>query len=178
MKMKLTVRFFCFLLLDALLLFTSCNYPEEENVTIHSVEGKCSIVFPGRPTKTISIKKTSYGNQSICRYSYKKSEIESYLLSFTEYPAEAIKKVGKEKFINSLKKVIAKGLYGKVKKEEQIVNGRQMGIKFNVRSSPYHAKCQIFFVDNTMYQLTIMKINSYPKQAAVKAFMNSFELDE
>ena len=141
-----------------------------------SEDGKFKIAFPGTPTLASDTVSTDAGIIEMKSFTYEKSATEEYMVAYSDYPSEIVKKSDPETILKGAKQGVISSQNATIEKEEKITLDENPGYYFTAVKDSYHMCYKIFLRQNRLYQILMLRDGAYPSKEAMDAFMGSFEL--
>lgn len=143
----------------------------------HSVDGRFKIKFQGEPKVSSDIVPTDAGNIEMASFMYEKSATEAYMVAYSDYPSDMVKKSSVDEMLLGAKNG-SSGNMGitKFDLEEKIELEGNKGLYFKGSAGTIHAEYKIFLVGNRLYQVAILRDGGYSAIERSDEFFNSFQL--
>ncbi len=142
----------------------------------NSEDGKFKVHFEGKPNITSEKVPTAVGDIEVHMFLYEKSATEIYLVGYSDYPSELIKKSNAAEVIKGAQGGVVEKLKAKITEEKKISVGGNDGIWFRANSDQYYITYKLFLSGNRLYQIGMIRDGSHVSDEAVKSFMDTFEL--
>lgn len=141
-----------------------------------SEEGNFKISFPGEPTVTSEAVPTDIGDIQMKMFMYEKSREEAYMVAYSDYPQEAVDAGDKKEMLQGSKEGVVGNIGASVEEEKEIEIDGNPGVYFKAKGPEFATVYKLYLVKNRLYQVGILKAASYPSDADIKGFLDSFEL--
>jgi len=141
-----------------------------------SEEGNFKIAFPGEPTVTSDAVPTEIGDIQMKMFMYEKSRDEAYMVAYSDYPQEAVDAGDKKEMLQGSKEGVVENIAATIEEEKEIEINGNPGIYFKAKGPEFSTAYKLYLVKNRLYQIGILKAASYPSDAEIKGFLDSFEL--
>jgi hypothetical protein len=141
-----------------------------------SADGKFKINFEGKPTVSNQKVPTEVGDIEVHMFIYEKSATEIFLVGYSDYPSELIKKSNVAEVIKGAQSGVVSELKAKITEEKNINVGGNDGIWFRANSDQYYITYKLFLCKNRLYQIGMVRDGSHVTDETAKGFMDTFEL--
>jgi hypothetical protein len=140
-------------------------------------DGKYTAKFPGKPKDTSQTVKSDIGNLKVNIALYANPDGHASWVSFTDYPAEAIKPDVRSKLIDAARDAM-RGTDGKVVTEKDIEVGaaKLPGREVTLDRGKQQIKVRFLIRDARLYQIAVMGNGPFVTGKDATAFLDSFEL--
>ena len=141
-----------------------------------SADGKYSVRFPAAPKVSEQSVKSALGELTVHTATYSDSGGNTFLVSYTDYPADAVMPEKRGKFFDGIRDSV-KG-DGKLDSEKEIKagGGGWPGREFTVDKGRQRVKYRVVLRDNRLYQLAAIGTEGFVGGREAKDFFESFEL--
>lgn len=185
---KIIPSFFMFLFLIGLAVIVPGNYvfaddpasvavtqPPAVGTKFISTEGKFKISFQGPPEMASQDVSTAVGSIKMHTFMEMKG-IDGYILSYNDYPAEAISAADPKNILDGAKNGVVNQFQAKIVEEKPLTLGGHIGLMCKANSPTMYVVYYAYLVKNRLYQIMILKNGLFPTQQEIDAFHGSFEL--
>ncbi len=143
----------------------------------HSVDGRFKIKFQGEPKVASDIVPTDAGNIEMASFMYEKSATEAYMVAYSDYPSEMVKKSSVDEMLLGAKNGSSGNLgITKFDLEEKIELDGNKGLYFRGSAGSIYVEYKIYLVANRLYQVAILRDGAYSKPERSDEFFDSFQL--
>lgn len=148
---------------------------EEEDLFV-SKDGKFKANFPGSPTRDVQMVATEAGDIEMISFVYEKSATEASMIAYSDYPSSLI---DAQDPMSILKNARDGSMEGNIveSNDEMKVNGwpaiRTRAID---KTQNLHYVLEVVLAKNRLYQILMVRDGSYPDDAAVEEFFDTFEI--
>lgn len=142
-------------------------------------EESFSVLFPATPSYYQERQQTSIGALQLHQYSIQIDTFRNYILSYTDYPKEALKKGNKRKLLGQVKQSILKAFKVRANKSKAFMyNKKYPALRFSAqqRKQGYSLYYQLVLKDNRLYQQAVLNSKAPPTKAHIDTFMNGLKL--
>ena len=137
--------------------------------------GNFSIRFPAKPKDNTQSAKTDLGTLKVYTATYALPDGGIYLVSFTEFPAEAVK----PDLRGTLYDGVVKGLKGKdgkvVGEEKELEIGKEKGREVLINKGKQHTRFRVVVKDARLIQIALVGSLEFVNSKEATAFLDSFE---
>ena len=144
----------------AILLLPNIGWAQKPEVVFQPKGGHFAIRFPGKPKENTQSLKTDLGTLKVYTATYALPDGNVYLVSFTEFPAEAVKPALR----GTLYDGVVKGIKGKEKGREVVVDKGKQQTRFRV-----------VVKDDRLFQIALVGTGEFATGKEATAFLDSFE---
>jgi hypothetical protein len=140
-------------------------------------DGKYSAKFPGKPKDTQQNVTTDLGKLKVNVALFANADGNAWWVSFTDYPADAIKPDVRSKLIDAARDAM-KGTDGKFVEEKDMEFGpaKLPGREVKLDRSKYQIRVRFLIRDQRMYQVAVMGPGEFVTGKDATAFLDSFEV--
>ena len=147
--------------------------------TFYSEDGQFMIELPGIPEHTANIVETELGKIQTHTYIYSPSITEGYMVYYSDYPTDYVRKVDKRKMLLSAMEGAMKpiGVIGTEEMNEFYLNDNP-AIEFLAHGEHMYMAGRVYLIDNRLYQVSIIRDGSYPSTETINKFYDSFYIVE
>ena len=162
-------------LLVVLTSTTIVGQPANESYT--PKDGRYTVKFAGKPKEQSQTIKTDIGNLKVVVATYAAADGKTAWVSYTDYPADAIKPDVRSKLIDATRDGL-KGTDGKLVGEKDIEFGpsKLPGREVVVDRGKYQIRCRFLIRDARLYQLAVLGPGEFVTGKDATAFLDSFEI--
>ncbi len=141
------------------------------------VEGKFEIKFAGTPTITSDEVDTDLGKIQMKSFMYEITSEEVQMVAYNDYPKDMITEDSRAEMLEGGKSGALSSLgIENLDVDEEITLGKNKGIRFEGNNGTYYVKYNMYLIENRLYQVAILKTESYPDKSTSDAFFKSFKL--
>ncbi len=159
----------------AILLLPNIGWAQKTEVVVQPKGGHFAIRFPGRPKENTQSTKTDLGTLKVYTATYALPDGNVYLVSFTEFPAEAVK----PDLRGTLYDGVVNGIKGKdgmlVGTEKEIEIGKEKGREVVIDKGKQQTRFRVVVKDDRLYQIALVGSGEFATGKAATAFLDSFE---
>jgi hypothetical protein len=142
-----------------------------------SKEGGFTVALPSAPTKDKRTVKTATGNVEVTVYLVEVKDQGSYVVTFSEFPDEALKGGTDEKRLDKARDGAVQSAKGKLKSEKRIklkeYPGRELAIEGEATGG---VRTRIYIVKNRLYQTVAAGGAAFLQSKETSQFLDSFNL--
>jgi hypothetical protein len=138
-----------------------------------------SALFPAAPNYHREEQETSIGSLQLHQYSLQVDTFRNYILSYTDYPKEALKKGNKRKLLGQVKQSILKAFKIRASDSEGFMYKKKYpALRFSgkQRKEGYSLYYQLVLKEQRLYQQGVLNSKDTPQEAHIDSFMNGLEL--
>lgn len=141
-------------------------------------DARYAIRFPGKPKDTSQTVKTDIGSLKVNVALYANADANAWWVSYTDYPADAIKADVRSKLIDAARDAL-KGMDGKVVTEKDVefgptkLPGREVVID---RGGKQQVRVRFLIRERRLYQVAVIGPGEFVTGKDATAFLDSFEL--
>jgi len=141
----------------------------------YSEDGLFMVEFPGTPEHTSKLVETELGKVQTNSYIYSPSITEGYMVFYSDYPTEYVRKMDKRSMLlNAMEGALKPiGIDGTERMEEFQLNGNP-AVEFMGQGEHMHIAGRLYLIENRLYQVSIIRDGSYPSTEAIDKFFDSF----
>jgi hypothetical protein len=163
------------LLLLGLIVSSAAGQPD--GVDVSPKGGRFKVRFPGRPKEATQKTKTPIGELAVYTATFATAEGNVFLVSHTDYPADAAKADHHPTLIAGARDGLA-GKDGKVVSEAPIVHGPDKvgGREFVIDKGKTQLRFRVFVKDNRLFQAGTVGTGAFVTGKDATDFLDSFEL--
>ena len=136
--------------------------------------GNFSIRFPAKPKDNTQSAKTDLGTLKVYTATYALPDGGIYLVSFTEFPAEAVKPDLRGTLYDSVVKGL-KGKDGKIASEKELDIGKEKGREVVIDKGKQHTRFRVVVKDARLIQIALVGTLEFVNSKESTAFLDSFE---
>ena len=136
--------------------------------------GNFSIRFPAKPKDNTQSAKTDLGTLKVYTATYALPDGGIYLVSFTEFPAEAVKPDLRGTLYDGVVKGL-KGKDGKIVSEKEIEIGKEKGREVLINKGKQHTRFRVVVKDARLIQIALVGSLEFVSSKEATAFLDSFE---
>jgi hypothetical protein len=139
--------------------------------------GRFSVRFPGKPKETTQTAKTPIGDLKVYTATYATADGNVYLVSYTDFPAEAIKAENHATLFNGVREGLA-GKDGKVVKDSELTVGpdKAPGREIVIDKGKQQTRFRVVVKDTRLFQVAAVGTGEFVTGTDATAFLDSFEL--
>ena len=141
-------------------------------------DGNFSVRFPGKPKESTQATKTDLGTLNVFTATYASSDGSTYMVSYTDFPAEAARPENRDALYDGMRDELKKD--GKVltAKDKEIgakkLPGREIDIERE--KGKQRLRFRVVLHDNRLYQVAVIGTARFVEGKDATGFLESFEV--
>ena len=136
--------------------------------------GNFTIRFPAKPKDNTQSAKTDLGTLKVYTATYALPDGGIYLVSFTEFPPEAVKPDLRGTLYDGVVKGL-KGKDGKIASEKELEIGKEKGREVVIDKGKQHTRFRVVVKDARLIQIALVGTLEFVSSKESTAFLDSFE---
>lgn len=137
-------------------------------------DGRYSVRFPGRPKETTKAVTTPLGDQTVHLASYATGDGNVFLVSYTDYPAEAVKPENRATLYDGIRTGVI-GKEGKVTADKEVTIDGEKGREVVVDKGKQVTRVRVVVKGTRLFQLMAVGTGEFVTGKDATKFFESFE---